>query len=325
MRLSRRVIGKAVIVLATMSGAAVCAQEWPAKPIRVVVPFTAGGVSEAIFRSMSPGIEKRLGQRFILENKPGADGIIGTADVVRSAPDGYSLLTASTSLISVKPHLFKDLGFDPLTALEPISMLVNAPLLSVAGPGVPAKSLREMADFVRANSGKFNYGAPSAGSPTHLTGAFFSQQTGNSMVYIPYKGTVPMVQALLAGDIQIAFPTLTAVVGQLKAGKLKVLAVMARQRMAELPDVPTTVEAGFPQLVSGNWWVMAAPSGTSPRIIERLAAEFRIALAEPEVRKRIADLGQVPIDMPRGEIPAYFRSESARYKTIVEQGGIKAE
>src|SRR5439155_16754405 len=155
--------------------------------------------------------------------------------------------------------------------------------------------------------------------------AAFSQQTGNSLVYVPYKGTPPMVQALLAGDIQVAFPTLTGIIGPVKAGKLRVLAVMARQRMAELPDIPTTVEAGFPQLVGGNWWVLAAPRGTSARIIDRLAAEFGAALKNANVRKRIGELGHVPIGLAPAATAAFLKSESARYKSVVESGSIKPE
>jgi tripartite-type tricarboxylate transporter receptor subunit TctC len=244
---------------------------------------------------------------------------------VRAAPDGYTLLLGPTAVYAVTPHMFRNLGFDPLTALDPISLLADAPLLAVIGADVPAKSLKELAEYVSAHPGKFNYGSPGSGSPAHLTGAAFSQQTGNSMVYVPYKGTPPMVQALLAGDIQVAFPTLTGIIGPVKAGKLKVLAVMARARMAELPDVPTTVEAGFPQLVGGNWWVLAAPHGTNPRIIERLAAEFRTALANPALRKRVSDFGHVAIGLAPAETAAFLKSESARYKSIVELGGIKPE
>jgi tripartite-type tricarboxylate transporter receptor subunit TctC len=301
------------------------AQDWPSKPIHVVVPFAAGSVAEAVFRTLSPAIEVRIGQRFVLENKPGADGIIGTTLVVRAAPDGYTMLLASTSVMAVKQHMFKDLGFDPLTALEPVSMLANAPLIAVVGPGVAANSLKEMAEALRASPGKFNYGAQGQGSPTYLAGAFFSQQTGNSMVYIPYKGTPQLVQALLANDIQIAFPTLTAVSGQLKGGRLRVLAVMSRQRLVELPDIPTAVEAGFPQLVSGNWWMLVAPRGTSAGIIERLGAEVRTALSDSSVKKRLADLGQIPIELSPANTAAFLKAESAHYKTIVEQGGIKPE
>src|SRR5499426_3325008 len=298
-------------------------QEWPSRPIRVVIPFAAGSVSEAIFRTMAPGVEAELGQRFVVEAKPGADGAIGTGDVVRAAPDGYTLLLGPTAVYAVIPHLFPSLGFDPLAALDPISLLADAPLLAVVGADVPAKSLEDLARYVRASPGKYNYGSPGSGSPAHLTGAAFSQQTGNAVVYVPYKGTPPMVQALLAGDIQMAFPTWTGIIGPVKAGKLRVLAVMSRERMPELPEVPTTVEAGFPQLVGGNWWVLSAPRGTSPRIVERLAADFRKVLADPAVRKRIGELGHVPIGLAPAETAAFLKSESARYKTIVVRGGIK--
>src|SRR6266516_1009512 len=215
--------------------------------------------------------------------------------------------------------------FRPADRARSDLLLADAPLLAVIGTNVPARSLKELAEYVSANPGKFNYGSPGSGSPAHLTGAAFSQQTGNSMVYVPYKGTPPMVQALLAGDIQVAFPTLTGIIGPVKAGKLRVLAVMARARMAELPDVPTTLEAGFPQLVGGNWWVLAAPRGTNSRIIERLAAEFRNALAEPGVRKRVSDFGHVAIGLAPAETAGFLKSESARYKSIVELGGIKPE
>src|SRR5882724_6615547 len=322
---ARRILAIAAAAWITLAPALGLAQDWPSKPIRVVIPFAAGSVSEAIFRTISPGVETSLGQRFVVESKPGADGAIGTGEVVRAAPDGYPLLLVPTAVYAVTPHMFKNLGFDPLTALDPISLLADAPLLAVVGANVPAKSLKELAQYVSAQPGKFNYGSPGSGSPAHLTGAAFSQQTGNSLVYVPYKGTPPMVQALLAGDIQVAFPTLTGIIGPVKAGKLKVLAVMARERMSELPDVPTTVEAGFPQLVGGNWWVLAAPRGTNPRIIERLAAEFRRALADPAVRKRVSDLGHVAIGLAPADTAGFLKSESVRYKSIVELGGIKPE
>jgi len=321
----RPVLAIPVLALIALAPALASAQDWPTKPIRVVIPFAAGSVSEAIFRTMAPGVEADLGQRFIVESKPGADGAIGTGEVVRAAPDGYTLLLGPTAVYAVTPHMFSNLGFDPLTALDPISLLADAPLLAVVGADVPAKSLEDLARYVRASPGKYNYGSPGSGSPAHLTGAAFSQQTGNAVVYVPYKGTPPMVQGLLAGDIQMAFPTWTGIIGPVKAGKLRVLAVMARERMAELPDVPTTVEAGFPQLVGGNWWVLAAPRGTSSRVIERLAADFRRVLADAAVRKRIGELGHVPIGLAPVDTAAFLKSESARYKSILERGGIKPE
>ena len=301
------------------------AQEWPAKPIRVVIPFAAGSVSEAIFRVMSPAIEGRLGQRFVVESKPGADGHIGVGEVIRSAADGYTLLLAPTANFAVTPHMFKNLGFDPLTALDPISLLADAPLLAVTGTNVPSRNLKELVEYVRAAPGKYNYGSPGSGSPAHLAGAAFSQLTGHALVYVPYKGTVPMVTAMLAGDVQVSFPTLTGIIGQLKAGKLRAIAVLSRQRMSEVPDVPTSAESGFPQFTGSNWWVLAAPRGTQGRIIDLLFSEFKTSLAEPDVKKRVADLGHVTIGYSPAETAAFLKTESARYKTIVEIGKISAD
>ncbi|HET7200437.1 MAG TPA: tripartite tricarboxylate transporter substrate binding protein, partial [Burkholderiales bacterium] len=233
----RHLLALSVAGLIGLAPAGGLSQGWPNRPVRVVIPFAAGSVSEAIFRTMSPGVEADLGQRFVVESKPGADGAIGTGEVVRASPDGYTLLLGPTAVYAVTPHLFRNLGYDPLTALDPISLLADAPLLAVVGANVPANTLQELARYVRASPGKFNFGSPGSGSPAHLTGAAFSQQTGNSLVYVPYKGTPPMVQALLAGDIQVAFPTYTGIIGPVKAGKLRILAVMSRTRMPELPGV----------------------------------------------------------------------------------------
>ena len=317
------VAGLAAFSFALSSAAS--AQQWPSKPIHVVVPNTAGSVGEVLLRAIAPQVEAKLGQRLLVDNKPGAAGNIGTAEVARAAPDGYTLLLAPTANYSVNQHLFKNLGFDPLAALEPIAMLAEAPLLAVINAEVQARSLKELEQYVRANPGKLNYGAPGTGSPSHLTGALFSQLTGNAMVYVPYKGIAPMVQALLANDIQVTFPTITTVLGALKTGRVRVLAVMGRERLPELPDVQTTIEAGFPDLVFGNWWVLSAPRGTDERAIERLAHEVDAALADPAVRKRIRDAGHVPTGLSRADTAAFLRSESARYKKIVETGRIKPE
>src|SRR4051794_39185792 len=196
-----RLLSRLFAALLLAAGFGVHAQDWPTKPIRIVVPYTPGGVSEAIFRAMSPVIEARIGQRFFIENKPGADGNIGTESVVRAAPDGYTLLLAPTANFAVTPHVYKNLNFDPLTDLDPIGTLVEAPLIITVSSNVPARTLKEFIDFIRANPGKYNYGSPGSGSPAHLTMAQISQQTGNSMVYVPFKGTAPLALAMLSGDV----------------------------------------------------------------------------------------------------------------------------
>ena len=301
------------------------AQDWPTRPMRVVVPFSAGSIGEILLRAIAPPIEAKLGQRFVIDTKPGAAGNIGTAEVARAAPDGYTLLLAPTANYAVNRHLFKDMAVDPFTAFDPIAMIAEAPLIAVVGPGVSAKTLKDLVDYIRANPGKLNYGSPGTGSPTHLTGALLSQMTGNGLVYVPYKGTPPMMQALMANDIQVAFPTLGTAIGAIKGGKARVLAVTAKQRLPELPDVPTSAEAGFPDLLAGNWWVISAPRGTDARIVERLGAEVRAALADPAIRKRIVELGHVPVGLTPAETIAFLKVESARYKGIVERGGIRPE
>ena len=268
-----------IAALAWTCCAAALAQDYPAKPIRLIIPYAAGSVAEVLFRTLAPVMEPKLGQRFIVDARPGANGNIGMAEAARAVPDGYTLVLAPTANFAVLDHLAKNLPFNALTSFDPISMI----------------------------------------------GAAFSQLNGNTMVHIPYKGTPPMIVAMLGGDIQVTFASMTAVLPQLKAGKLRALAVMGRQRQPELPDLPTTVEAGFAQLVMSNWWVVAGPKGTPSRAVDRMAAELRAALADPGVRKRYADVGHIPTGRAPAETAAFLRSESARYKGIVEAGNIRLE
>ena len=318
--------GRWIALLALLlTGLPALAQDWPARPMRVVVPFSAGSIGEIMLRVIAPPMEAKLGQRFVIDTKPGAAGNIGTAEVARAAPDGYTLLLAPTANYAVNMHIFKEKAVDSFTAFDPIAMIAEAPLIAVVGPGVSSRTLKDLVDTIRANPGKLNYGSPGTGSPTHLTGALLSQMTGNGLVYVPYKGTPPMMQALMANDIQVVFPTLGTAIGAIKGGKVRVLAVTAKQRLPELPEVPTSAEAGFPEMLAGNWWVISAPRGIESRIVERLETEVRAALDDPAIRKRIIELGHVPVGLTPAETVAFLKSESARFKGIVERGGIKPD
>lgn len=311
-----------LMLLAAASGAQ--AQDWPNKPIRIISPYAAGGVGDTIFRVIAPTLEAKLGQRFVIENKTGAAGNIGTAEVVNARPDGYTFLFAPTANFAVNQHLFGNLSFDAETQLEPVSVVAEAPLIAVASMNAP-NTLKDFVAQARSNQGKFNFGSPGAGSPTHLAGVSFSQLAGNTMVHIAYRGTPPLVMAMMAGEVQLAFPTLTPVGAQLRSGKLKALAVMGNQRSPELPGVPTAAEAGFPEMVFGNWWVLAAPKGTDPKTVARLNAEVRAALADPAIKTRLAEIGHVALNMSPAESATFIRSESARFKTLIERNGIKLE
>ena len=322
---TRRQVGRVAIAagLAAATGSTL-AQTWPGKPIRIVYPYAGGGVGDAIFRLFEPSLEQRLKQSFFIENKAGAAGNIGTSDAVHATPDGYTFLLAPTGNYSVNQYLFK-LGFDPLSQLEPVVAIADAPLLAVVSPGVTATSLKQLSDQVRAPGSRFNYGSPGAGSPSHLAGASFSLMHGNAVEHISFRGTAPMTQSMLSNDVQMAFPTLLAVAAQVKAGKLRPLAVLSKQRIPELPEVPTAAEAGFPELLFGNWWVLSAPKGTAPSVISRLSTEIRQLMAEPEIKRKLLDMGQVPLGYGPAETAAFIRAESTKYKTLIERTGIRLD
>jgi tripartite-type tricarboxylate transporter receptor subunit TctC len=315
-------------LLAALAMTASCfgaqAQDWPNKPIRIVSPYAAGGVGDTIFRVVAPALEAKLGQRFVIDNRTGAGGNIGTAEVVKAKPDGYTLLVAPTANFAVNQHLFPNIGFDALKDLDPVAVLAEAPLIAVTSMSAP-NTLKDFLSQARANPRKYNFGSPGAGSPTHLAGVSFSQLAGNSLVHVAYRGTPPLVLAMMADEVQLAFPTLTPVNTQLKAGKLKAIAVMSKERSADLPNVPSAVEAGFPDLIFGNWWVLAAPAGTDPKIVARLGTEVRAVLADPAIKAKLADIGHVALNMTPAESAAFIRSESARYKVLIERNGIKLE
>jgi len=322
---TRRQVGRFAIAagLAAATGSAL-AQTWPGKPIRIVYPYAGGGVGDAIFRLFEPSLEQRLKQPFFIDNKAGAAGNIGTGDAVNAAPDGYTFLLAPTGNYSVNQYLFK-LGFDPLSQLEPVVAIADAPLLVVVSPGVTATSLKQLSDQVRATGSRFNYGSPGAGSPSHLAGASFSLMHGNAVEHISFRGTAPMTQSMLSNDVQMAFPTLLAVAAQVKAGKLRPLAVLSKQRIPELPEVPTAAEAGFPELLFGNWWVLSAPKGTAPTVISRLSTEIRQLMADPEIKRKLVDMGQMPLGYGPAETAAFIRAESTKYKTLIERTGIRLD
>ena len=322
---TRRQVGRFAIAagLAAATGSNL-AQTWPSKPIRIVYPYAGGGVGDAIFRLFEPSLEQRLKQSFFIDNKAGAAGNIGTGDAVNAAPDGYTFLLAPTGNYSVNQYLFK-LGFDPLSQLEPVVAIADAPLLVVVSPGVTATSLKHLSDQVRAPGSRFNFGSPGAGSPSHLAGASFSLMHGNAVEHISFRGTAPMTQSMLSNDVQMAFPTLLAVAAQVKAGKLRPLAVLSKQRIPELPELPTAAEAGFPELLFGNWWVLSAPKGTAPTVISRLSTEIRQLMAEPEIKRKLADMGQMPLGYGPAETAAFIRAESTKYKTLIERTGIRLD
>ena len=276
-------------LLATLSA---LAQEWPAKPIRLVIPYSAGNTGDISFRAIAPTLEQRLGQRFVIDNKAGASGNIGAQEVVRAAPDGYTLLLGATNNFVVNQFVYKAMDFDPLTALVPITLISDAPSLVIVNARAPWDTLAQLQADARSHPGKFNFGSPGAGTPPHLAAELFAQLAGVQLVHVPFKGSPAAVLALLSDEVQLYFTTLSSVEGNLHSGKLRALATAMPVRMQDEPDLPTLIESGVPfDTFAGN--ALFAPVGTPPEVIARINAEVATILADSATQARIRGFGLV--------------------------------
>lgn len=311
-------VGIAAPFVATRAQAA----GYPEKPIRVIIPYTAGGVPESITRLLAVSMEQRLGQKLVIEAKPGAGGNIGTQEVARAAPDGYTILVAATNNFVINQYVMK-MTFDPLTTLSPIAKLADIPLVLFSNPTVPARSLAEFVAYAKAN--KVNYGVPGLGTVNHLLVERLKQVTGVDITLVPYRGSAPALLALMQNDIQV-FPIGIAAAGSnLAEGKITALAVATDKRVAMLPNVPTMAESGFPGFIAANWFGMAAPAGTPPDILDTLAAAVAEAQRTPLVAERFAKLGMLVPELSRSEFAASLKPEAAQWRETVQRGHVTLE
>ena len=318
----RRRIAMAAFVL--LAVAPTQAQAYPDRPIRVVLPYTAGGVSDAIMRLLAPRMEEKLGQKLVIEAKPGAAGNIGTLEVAKAEPDGYTVLVAATNNFVINQFTMK-MPIDPLAALTPVAKLADVPLVLFSNPTVPARNFSEFLAYARSNPGKLNFGSPAPGTVNHLLLERVKQATGIDMVHVPFRGSPQGVMAVLANDIQLFTVGLTAGAGHLKEGKLTALAVATEQRLPNLPDVPTMIESGLPGFTGANWWGMAVPKGTPEPVVRKLADAVTDAQRDPAVVSRFAAMGLL---MPK-ETPAQFavglKAEAELWAETVRRGKITIE
>jgi tripartite-type tricarboxylate transporter receptor subunit TctC len=300
------------------------AANYPDRPIRVIIPYTAGGVAENIMRLLAVSMEQRLGQKLVFEAKPGAAGNIGTQEVARAAPDGYTLLVAATNNFAINQFVIR-MPFDPVTALAPIAKASEVPLVLFSNPQLPAKTLREFMDYARANPGKVNYGIPSLGTVNHLMMERLKQTTGVEIARVPYRGSPEATLALLKNDIQLFPIGLAAVGGHYREGRLTALAVATERRVPMLPDVPTMAEAGFPGFVASNWWGMAAPAGTPDDILDTLARAVAEAQNTGAVKERFTVLGMLAPEQTRQQFAASVKAEADLWRETVQRGRITLE
>jgi len=297
--------------------------QFPNRPVRMVVPFPPGGGAEATARIVAQRMSEGLGQPVVIETRPGAGGNIGTEHVFRTAPDGYTLLFTTNGHL-VQPHL-QALPWDPLKDFSAVSLLCTYPLVIAVHPAVKASSLGELVELARASPGRLNYGSSGSGGPLHLAAEMFKRQVGIDLTHIPYKGNAPMTLAVLSGEVNLVFDSMTGPLPNIRAGKLRALAVTGRTRAPVLPDVPTVNETGVAQFEYEAWNGVLVHAKTPPDIVQRLNAEIRRVIALPEVRERLSALGYVPASNATTEFTAMLADDLARFGKVIREAGIKAD
>lgn len=318
-KFAKSVLAIVFIACATLASA----QQFPAKQIRMIVPFTPGGGTDFVTRTLTAKVFEKSGQPVLVDNRPGAAGNLGTALGAKAPPDGYTLVMAYMGTLAIGPWIYKDLGYHPLQDFAFITQFVSVPLVVVAHPSLPVKNLKELAALAKAQPGKLSYA--SAGDTSQMTGELFKIMTGAKMVQVPYKGAGPAATDLIGGHIPLAFLGLAATTEHIKTGRLRGLAVTGPSRLASLPEVPSAPEAGYPELDVNDWYGVAAPANTPKEIIAMLNAEFVRALKLPEVKERLNKAGFEAAASSPEEFTAYVKSEYERWGKIVKQSGVKAQ
>ncbi|MFI5444180.1 Bug family tripartite tricarboxylate transporter substrate binding protein [Polaromonas sp. UC242_47] len=316
------------LVAALLLGAAgvgsVLAQTYPVKPVRVVVAFTAGGTTDLLTRLVAQQLSDRLKQQFVIDNRPGAGGNIGTEAVVRAAPDGYTLIVNSVGPIAVNPTLYPKLPYNPLTDLVPVVQIAEVPNVLVVHPSVSAKTVEEFIAYAKANPGKLNYGSTGVGTSSHLSGYMMAKRAGFEATHIAYKGA-DAVRDLLAGRIQFMFATIPSVMSQIQAGKLRPIAVSSVQRSRSMPEVPTIAEKGFPGFEAGSWFGFFAPKGTPESVITALNKAVNEVVAVPAIQQQMIREGADPMGGTPAQFSQFVQREYEKWKVIVVESGARAE
>jgi tripartite-type tricarboxylate transporter receptor subunit TctC len=320
--------GRRLAVLAVLAAAALpaFAQAWPAKAVRVVVPYPPGGPVDISARLLAPKLQEALGQPFLVENKPGAGGNIGADFVAKSAPDGYTIGMGAIATHAINPALMASVPYDPIRDFRHLALVVQVPNVLVVNTELPVRSVAELVAYAKARPGKLDFASGSTGSTGHLAGELFKQMTGTFMVHIPYKGAPPAVADLLAGRVQLMFDNLASALPNVKAGKLRALAVTTLKRSASLPDLATLDESGLKGFDMTTWWGLMGPAGMSTDVVQRLSAEILKAMDAPDVRERLRAMGMEGSAVRTPEqFTAFVDAERKLYAKLVKQSGAKPD
>jgi tripartite-type tricarboxylate transporter receptor subunit TctC len=320
----KRLIQTAAIAVLVGSGNAAMAQAWPAKNVTIVVPFATGGTTDAIARSLGQELSKSLGQPVIVENKPGAGATIGADYVAKAKPDGYTLLLGAVHH-TIASSVYKKLPYDFQRDFAPVSTVALVPNVLVVNPSVPAKNVQELIALAKKTPGKLTYGSNGNGTGQHLIGTQFGNASGADILHVPYKGSGPLTIDLLGGQVDMSFDTVTPVLSHIRAGKLRALAVTTIKRSAALPNVPTLDESGLKGFDQGTWFGVLAPAATPKDVLGRLNAEIVKIVNAPDFRKRMDDIGAVPIGNSAAQMAAQIKGDTERYAKVVKDAKVTIE
>jgi tripartite-type tricarboxylate transporter receptor subunit TctC len=311
--------------IALLPGAALAQEPWPAKPLRMIAPFPPGGTTDVLGRIIAQRLSDALGRQVVVENRPGVGGNLGNEFAARLPPDGYNILLSSSAQLVTNPHLYKRLGFDPLNDFSPVSLVAGSGQVLVVHPSVPVKTVQQLVAIARAKPGSLNFGSGGRGTPAHIAGEVFQVATGTKLVHVPYKGGGLAVIDLVAGQIDMVMSDMAPAVPQVKAGKLRALAVTSERRSQALPDIPTLAESGIKGSIPEVWWVLMTPRGTAASVIGRLNAEVVSMMKSPEVQERFAQLGLTPLHSTPERVTELIRLETPAIGKALKAAGIEQE
>jgi tripartite-type tricarboxylate transporter receptor subunit TctC len=315
----------AALACASSVGSSALAADYPVKPITLVIGFAPGGPSDVMARIITRKMEEILKQPFVIENRAGAGGSIAGAAVARAAPDGYTVLLATGSLLAINVSLYKNIGYDPEKDFEPITLVGTQTNVLYANPSLPAKTLGELITYVRANPGKVTFGSGGNGTPAHLAGELLKIEAKLDMTHVPFRGTGPALQAVIGGHVPMAYNPPPPLIPHIQSGAIRAIAITTLTRTAALPDVPTIAELGFPGFEATTWHGLVAPAGTPKEVVATLHRATVAALADGEVRKALNDLGvDIVSDTPE-EFRTYITSEIPKWAAIVKASGAKVD
>lgn len=312
------------LVLSGWGAGAAHAEDWPARPVTIVVPFTAGGTTDLFGRIFAQAMQETYGKPFVIENKAGAGGTIGAAAVAKSAADGYTLLVGTASTHAIAPYVYKRTGYDAETDFQPISLFATLPNLLVVAPKLPVTTFAEFVAYAKANSGKLSYGSSGVGASNHLPGEMIQNLTGAKMTHVPYRSSNDIMNALAGGHIDLAFDNMTLAWPQSQGGTVRAIAVTSKDRSPTAPDIPAIAET-FPSFDVATWHGLFAPAGTPKAIVDRIAADVKRIYDTPEVRAKLKDIGAVSSPNTPEAFAALGRSEREKYRVIVKEAGLSPQ